>query len=277
MRKTPQIICIASGKGGVGKTTTAAALGYLFAKDKHKTLLIDADSQVNLTQAMNVEADGRFDIQGAVMSRTAENEIPITNFIKPTQYKGIDIIPGNPFIEGEGFMASIRKAKIDDSLNLWIVAMEAIKNLKKYDIIIMDTHPSSGIITTYPMQACNNILIPLEANERSISGFTIVYREIIKARKTVNPNIKLLGYFFNKVKAQTNSAKEYIPSAMVELPNAIKSMNGGTDEGTCFKTVIRASEDAQKAINYHIAVTAKKSPIANDFKKLYSEILEVIF
>ena len=45
-----KIIAIANNKGGVGKTTTVAALAYAWSEKGYKVLLVDLDSQANLTQ-----------------------------------------------------------------------------------------------------------------------------------------------------------------------------------------------------------------------------------
>ncbi|MGR3295514.1 MAG: nucleotide-binding protein, partial [Candidatus Bathyanammoxibius sp.] len=45
-----------SGKGGVGKTTLAAAMAWLFAHEGHKKVLaIDADPAPNLAIALGIE------------------------------------------------------------------------------------------------------------------------------------------------------------------------------------------------------------------------------
>ena len=274
-RKTKHIICIASGKGGVGKTTTTAALAYLFSViDKKKVLLIDADAQTNLTQLMKANIDGKRDIQGAIITRLVNPDIPIGTFILPTQYKNIDMIPGNPFIEEDGFLSQIRKAKLDNDVNLWIEMMNALKAIDEYDVILMDTHPSSGLPTSYPLQACDYVIIPLEPDPSSVSGLKEVYKKIIQTRKVMNPKIKLLGYFFNRVKTNTSSAKQFIPSARTTIPEVIAEVNGGTTEGEFFDTVIRDSEDVRKAVILHNAVTERfrSNKVSKDFEKLYSEV-----
>ena len=163
-------------------------------------------------------------------------------------------------------------------MNPWIEAVKSMKNLNRYDVIIMDTHPSSGMATSYPLQSCDEVLVPLEPNERSVSGFTEVCRAIMKARRVMNPDIHLLGYFFNKVKNNTSSAKEYIPSVRAEIPKVLTSFGEGIKESICFQTTIRDSEDAQKAINFHCAVTDKfrRGKLSKDFEKLYVEIKEAL-
>lgn len=273
------VLCVANHKGGVGKTTTTAALAYLFAtKAKCEVLLLDADAQTNLTQTMKTPCDGRIDIQSAVISRIKNIDIGIDSFILPTQYKHIDMIPGSLMIENENFLSQVRRAKLEEDINPWQEVMEAAKKLNRYKVIIVDSHPSVGMDTLLPMQACDKILVPMEADERSVAGLSQVYQNILKSRRRANPNIRLLGYFFNKVKSNTNSAKDYIPSAREGIPKMIAKLNNGSDEGICFNTTVRDSEDARKSVNFHCAVTAKfkNKKISKDFEALYNEIIEVL-
>ncbi len=279
-RKTQHVITVTSGKGGVGKTTATEALSYLFSVvGKKKVLLIDADAQVNLTATMRVNTDGKRDIRSAIVSRATNVDVPIENFILPTQYKNIDIIAGNPFIEDTSFLNTVSDAVLKEYINPWTEVVNDVRNLNRYDIIMIDTHPSYGIETTYPVQTSDWVLIPLEPEAKSVSGCTAVYKAVVKARKRgVNPNIKLLGVFFNKVVSNTNSNKQFIPSAREEIPQVFAKLNDGQVEGKVFDATIRHSEDVRKASSLHCAVTERfrNNKVSKDFEKLYDEIVEVI-
>ncbi len=46
-----------SGKGGVGKTTLAAVLAHLFAKDGYRVTAIDCDADINLPSALGIKGE----------------------------------------------------------------------------------------------------------------------------------------------------------------------------------------------------------------------------
>ena len=52
-------IAVTNQKGGVGKTTTTAALGAILADQGWNVLLVDLDPQASLTQMLGMETNGK--------------------------------------------------------------------------------------------------------------------------------------------------------------------------------------------------------------------------
>ena len=81
-----EIVSIINQKGGVAKTTTALNLAYgLYTRNKAKVLLLDLDSQENLTFTM-----GATDTDYSILDLMINNKLNIKDAI--TNIKGIDFI-----------------------------------------------------------------------------------------------------------------------------------------------------------------------------------------
>lgn len=96
------ILPIASGKGGVGKTSLAANLAVVFARAGKKVLLVDLDlGGSNLHLLLGRPAD----TPGIGSYVTGMKEGSLKDLIVPSGYEGVDFIPGDAGIPG---MANIR-------------------------------------------------------------------------------------------------------------------------------------------------------------------------
>ena len=73
----PIVIALANPKGGVGKTTTAVNLGIGIARQGKKVLLVDADSQGNLTDTLGWKnPDALEQALPSVLRKTAWSRLP---------------------------------------------------------------------------------------------------------------------------------------------------------------------------------------------------------
>ena len=77
------IVCIASQKGGVGKTTTAINLSAAFAAAEKETLLVDCDPQGHATSGMGIDKTKlKGTLYHAMIGKVQPNEIIIDGNIK---------------------------------------------------------------------------------------------------------------------------------------------------------------------------------------------------
>jgi cellulose biosynthesis protein BcsQ len=157
-----------NNKGGVSKTTTSLNLGWVLAQKKHKTLLVDADPQSNLTSlTLSLPDDG--DAREIFYQNRENNNIwqlasnhgrpnpeiagDVANVVQ-TKQDNLFIIPGH--IRIEEFSTTITLAlelgqskqfahfnKVPGYLNF---ALRRIAEIHKLDYIIVDMAPSlSGL------------------------------------------------------------------------------------------------------------------------------------
>ena len=85
-----KIIIVASGKGGTGKTTTAANLGAALASKGFLTVLVDMDIGLrNLDIALGLESSIVFDAVEAIEEKCSFEDV----LIKHSQYENLYFIP----------------------------------------------------------------------------------------------------------------------------------------------------------------------------------------
>ena len=123
--KKAVIIAIASRKGGVAKTTTVAALGAYYAKQGLRTLLVDVDSQANLTRTFLVTEP-----EETITRIFAGKSVPVYGI---REY--LTLAPADEDL-----------AAVEGGLK-WASQREILKNVldplrEYYDIILIDCPPS---------------------------------------------------------------------------------------------------------------------------------------
>lgn len=164
-----KVLSFANFKGGVGKTSTTALVSYNLAKMGYKILLIDFDAQANLTSLMLKTASKDKEIitiENSLMSVINDNE----NIEKSILHllDNLDLVPNAvDFSVYTRFLERNFKEEVD-KVSFFRKFMEPVRD--KYDLIFIDVPPTLSLLNDSAFYACDDIVIVLQTQERSLIG-----------------------------------------------------------------------------------------------------------
>lgn len=106
------VIAIASQKGGVGKTSTSISLAAGLARDGHRVLLIDIDSQANSSKVL--VSDYPLLAKEQTVCQTVLNREALP--IRPTSVDNLDIVPSHILLSNTDIELTIAKDHREERL-----------------------------------------------------------------------------------------------------------------------------------------------------------------
>ena len=183
----PKIVSVSNHKGGVGKTTSTAYIGYVLAEKGYQVLLIDTDFQSNLSEFFVYDSeDNTVGFQSRNLFSFSEGLYNFNEIIFPTRIENLYIIPAS-----EDLVAADDNSKIDEYF-----FKNALKDIKQFDYILFDTPPHISRLTIPALIASTDIIVPILASQFAVVGLTLL-RKTISTAKIKNPTLNELGAFFS--------------------------------------------------------------------------------
>lgn len=160
-------------KGGVGKTTLTALTAIKLSKEGNKVLIIDADTQANLTQFLYKVTHNNKTMFEALTDNSSAEEVIIKSPL-PT-YSNIDLIPSDLSLS---VLSEFLTTKTNREKSVWRWFKSNIKTLKSYDYVFIDLSPSYDLIARNFMIVSDSIITPLEFQDiASIRGCELFYKK----------------------------------------------------------------------------------------------------
>ena len=189
-----EIISVNITKGGCGKTTSVQMLGEILSRDYGKKVLcIDTDPQCNLTTVSGIDL---MECQEHNLYTLLKDESTIEDCIVKSKY--YDIVPG-----------SLLLAYADTEFNQpTMIGRESyIRNKLEnipYDVVLIDTPPSLGILNIMTLTASTKIIIPTECSYLAMIGLDQLSNTIESVRKHSNKNLEISGILLIKYNNRAN-------------------------------------------------------------------------
>ncbi len=167
-------------KGGVGKTTTSLNFSFALSQFGKQILLIDTDPQGHLGNSFGLVNSGQGLDQILLEQQSA------TSFIQPVRDR-IDLICAGARL-GEMETRTL-DGGIDRGYRLK-QALEEIRTAEKYDYIIIDCPPSSGLLGMNAILASDEMLIPVTGDYLALQGLSRLIQVIRVIEKKMHKQIK---------------------------------------------------------------------------------------
>ena len=199
----PNIITIATQKGGVGKTSLTVNLAEAFVGLKKKVLVLDLDYQGDASDWLGVadviEESKRSTTWGLVRGKK------IPDLRVSTTIHGLDVI-------GSDLSLNYAIQKYNGQQEQFNVVKRILDcpERHEYDIILIDTHPSLDPLLTSALNYSHYYLVPMFPEKHPFKGLEYLMRMVTSVKENQNPMLFFLGIVITKYKKKAKAHQEYL-------------------------------------------------------------------
>ncbi|MDR2028575.1 MAG: ParA family protein [Treponema sp.] len=238
-------------KGGVGKTTSAINLGAYLAEKGKSVLLVDFDSQANLSSGIGTDA------VNLGVYELISGSTPVDQVIRPTSIPELSVIPANIELAG----ASVELIEQEERDFFLKKALEPVRN--RYDFILIDCPPSLGVLTLNGLVAADAVLIPMQCEYFAMEGLSLLLQTIKRIQKNLNPSLEIGGIFFTMYDPRTKLAQEVVKQVSAYFKNKV------------FTTIVPRNVRVAEAPSHGLPISRydPESSGAKAYKSLAEEVL----
>ncbi|HEY2931970.1 MAG TPA: AAA family ATPase [Acidobacteriota bacterium] len=178
-----KILAVANQKGGVGKTTTVINLGASLAAAELKVLVVDCDSQGNCSSGLGFDRNqGRPTLYDVLM-----RGFPVRDAIQPTEVATLFLLPAGKDLVG----ATLELADLEGRE---FVLRQVLDSLRPdFDVILIDSPPSLGLLTLNVLVAADEVLIPIQCEYFALEGLSDLVDTVERVKTAFNPRLVVMG------------------------------------------------------------------------------------
>jgi len=270
-------------KGGVGKTTTTIELGMQLAIKGAKVLLVDLDSQGDMSQALGYDPDMTDQLAteyklppGLVVNATVADLFDLhpishkaeldTVLKKPFGEYGPHLVPADvSLIDFEEYLTSVqgreqRLAKLMQSSRDGLVSN---MDVSSYDFVLYDCPPGASTLTTNALLAADIVLSPVSLTMFSTKGIARFGGRLSMLKEVFgySPDVITVPVMFE---GRLNRVADSIQL----LRNYFKD--------TTLETSVRKSEEMSAALDARLPMSLfkPKNKVAEDYRAVAEEIVQ---
>jgi chromosome partitioning protein len=164
----PARLAVFNHKGGTGKTTTSVSLAAGFAERGLRVLLVDTDSQGNVSVSLGVKAEKT--LYHVLVMGVRPKDAAVT--VRPN----LDLIASNETLAAAELYLAGRQNRDR------ILRDRLAPGFEGYDVVVLDCSPSLSLMNQNALVAADGIIVPVACDFLSLVGV----RQVVKTVKNVN-------------------------------------------------------------------------------------------
>ena len=155
-------VAIVGFKGGIGKTTTCVSLGAALALNGRKVLLIDTDTQANLSLSLGIGD------QPKTLSEVLIRKAQARECVVPAR-ENLDLLPSSLGLFKAQQRMVLEMAREE-------IFYELFAGLDGYDYQLLDCAPSVSLLTVNAVAYAEEVFIPVSMEMLALAGARHFFR-----------------------------------------------------------------------------------------------------
>lgn len=252
---TPQgrarVVTVINQKGGVGKTTTVINIAAQIALRGFRVLVIDSDSQGNCATGLGVD---KSKVKNTTRDLILSPETAIDSR-HATAVENLHIIVGDRSLIGleQEMMRQLgREKRMKEALQ---------PLLAHYDLVLIDTPPSLGLVTINALVASDGILVPVQTEYFALEGLALLSGTIREVRSLLNERLGVDGVLLT-MHSQTLLNKQVAGEVLENFPDLVVK--------PAIRRNVRLAEAPSHGIPIHLHDPS--SPGGKDYQDIATEL-----